>query len=146
MCLRNIEPRDVEAIADLDHVCFKDGIAYSETTFYHLLSHPHSLNFLFEKNRTLVGFIIAVWEGGTGEIVTIDIDPRFRCTGKATELYHLTEVRLKEKGISTLFLHAAVENQPALRFYKKEGFRLLDMHRDYYLPGENAFHMVKHLH
>ena len=54
--------------------------------------------------------------------------------------------RLKEKSVKEVFLHTQRKNRAASSFYKKLGFRIIKIVKNYYRNGDNAYLMRKEIH
>ena len=124
MRIRKIRVTDIENLVSLDRSCFSRDIAYSKHTFHSILSYPNSSGLLVEKGSIVIAFILVHWTDRTAEMITIDVSSEFRRKGIGTRLLHLTEGELQKRGIVSEYLHVSTDNDPALSFYRKEGFRL----------------------
>ncbi len=95
-------------------------------------------------NKT-AGFIIAhAVRGKTGRILTLDIIPAARRLGLASWLMQECERRLRSIGCREIYLETAVNNEPALRLYRKHGYQILRKLPDYYASQSlDAFLMGK---
>jgi ribosomal-protein-alanine N-acetyltransferase len=95
----------------------------------------------------VAGFIVAhVIRGKTGRILTLDIIPAARRLGLASLLMDECERRLRSAGCQEIYLETAVNNEPALRLYRKHGFQILRTMPDYYASHSlDAFLMGKFL-
>ena len=95
----------------------------------------------------IAGFIIAhPLRGKAGRILTLDIIPSARRLGLASLLMNECERRLRSVGCKGLYLETAVNNEPALRLYRKHGYQILRTLPDYYSSHSlDAFLMGKAL-
>ncbi len=95
----------------------------------------------------IVGFIIAhPVRGRAGRILTLDIIPTARQRGLASLLMSECERRLRSIGCKEMYLETAVNNEPALRLYRKHGYQILRTLPDYYSSHSlDAFLMGKAL-
>ncbi len=81
-----------------------------------------------------------------GRILTLDILPEARGFGLASNLMMECEQRLRSLGCSDVYLETAVDNQPALRLYRKLGYEILRILPEYYSSHAlDAFQMGKRL-
>lgn len=106
----------------LDQSCFRTGIAWSRADLRHFLLHPWAVSLIAEQGDALAGFAIAEMEHHAGHIATIDVDPAFRRQGVGRMLMDTLAERCREHGATLLLLEVAVDNQPALVFYRTLGF------------------------
>jgi [ribosomal protein S18]-alanine N-acetyltransferase len=95
--------------------------------------------------QKIAGFIIAhAVRGKTGRILTLDIVPEARRLGLASLLMDECERRLRSFGCKEMYLETAVDNEPALRLYRKFGYQVLRTLPDYYAAHSlDAFLMGK---
>lgn len=97
--------------------------------------------------QKIAGFIIAhAVRGKTGRILTLDIIPSARRLGLASLLMDECERRLRLFDCREIYLETAVNNEPALRLYRKFGYQVLRTLPDYYATHSlDAFLMGKPL-
>ncbi len=97
--------------------------------------------------QKIAGFVIAhPVRGKTGRILTLDIVPTARRLGLASLLMDECERRLRLFGCKEMYLETAVNNEPALRLYRKLGYQVLRTLPDYYASHSlDAFLMGKPL-
>ncbi|MFI5115917.1 MAG: GNAT family N-acetyltransferase [Terriglobales bacterium] len=94
----------------------------------------------------IAGFIIAhPVRGKAGRILTLDIVPAARRLGLASLLMRECEQRLRGFGCTEIYLETAVNNEPALRLYRKLGYQILRTLPGYYAASQDAFLMGKPL-
>ena len=80
-----------------------------------------------------------------GHVITIDVLARWRRDGVGTELLASAEKRLKKDGCRTVLLETGVDNDSAIRFYKKHGYTILRTIPRYYMGQLDALLMGKKL-
>ena len=97
-----------------------------------------------DSANAVAGFIVA--HGGlTGHIITIDILPEARRSGAGSLLLQAAENRLRQAGSRAVGLETAVDNLPALSFYKRHGYNLIRTWPRYYSNGVDALVLRKEL-
>ena len=143
MKLRSITSNDIDGLVTLDRMCFAHGIAYTGEEFLSFLSLKNNLGFLYEQGEQVVALIITAWSYNTAEVITIDVHPAFRRKGFGTRMLHYVETELGKQRIGSECLHVSVDYDPALRFYKKEGFEVIDTIKNYYRNTGHAYFMAK---
>jgi [ribosomal protein S18]-alanine N-acetyltransferase len=149
--LRKYRPADFDRLLQIDQACFIEGIAYSEGELRYFLSMPSAITTVAEKQGKPLGFIIAdcVRQPRTsramGRIITIDVAPQAQHSGLGTLLLKKAEDALANAGCDSVLLEVAVDNEPALRFYKKHGYSVLKALPRYYLDAIDGLLMGKKL-
>ena len=145
--IRRPGPEDAEALARLDARCFPPDVAFSTRTFRRLLGSAGAFGRLIDdpSGTGPVGAIIAltsVAPDTVTEIVTIDVDPRYRRRGLATTLLDGCVDDLDAAGGGLLSLHVAPDNHPARSLYRKRGFRTVRLVPGYYGQRGDALLMI----
>ena len=93
-----------------------------------------------------MGFIVAeASRKNVGHIVTIDVLQLARRYGVGSKLLLTAEERLAAAGCGSVRLETAVDNLPALAFYKRHGYFLVKTIPRYYSNGVDAFVLEKEL-
>ncbi|RKX85980.1 MAG: hypothetical protein DRP57_02530 [Spirochaetes bacterium] len=151
--IREINPADAEEIHRIDSICFPPDIAYSLPGFLSLLNHinePGVSNikgYIAETGSGTAGFIIARQpehrRGRPTEIITIDILPEFRKKGYGEKLLRFMENHLLNNRCRYIYLEVAENNDPALKLYKKLGYKIAEKINAYYPGNIAAFLMIK---
>ena len=80
-----------------------------------------------------------------GRIITIDVVPEGQHSGLGTLLLTSAERELKQAGCDHVVLEVAVDNEPALCFYKKHGYSVLKVLPNYYMDSVDGLMMGKRL-
>jgi ribosomal protein S18 acetylase RimI-like enzyme len=116
---------DVDAVLDLwarsgaepTHTDDREGLAA-------LLAHDAEALIVAELGGSLVGSVIAAWDGWRGSIYRLVVDPSHRRRGLAGQLLHRGETRLSRAGARRLQA-VVVESEPvATRFWDATGWEL----------------------
>jgi ribosomal protein S18 acetylase RimI-like enzyme len=139
--IRKITLDDVESLEELDRQCFSDTIRFNRHALWHYLSLPNSIGYLYSLNDDLLGFVIATeLPEQTYNIVTIDVEPNMLRRGIGTELIQMLITILKNRNAKGISLQVSVNNDPAIKFYLKHGFRIVETLASYY-PTEDGYQM-----
>ena len=141
MPIRTITMADLSLLEVLDKKCFSDAVRYNRFAFDYYLSIPNSIGLLKTKGNKLMGFIItAPLADDIFNIVTIDIDPEFRRKGIGSELILAVIRILKQWEIEKITLQVSIDNVPAIQFYLKHGFEIVEELPRYY-PDNDGYQM-----
>jgi [ribosomal protein S18]-alanine N-acetyltransferase len=144
--LRDFRPSDLETLWKIDQQCFVPGISYSLVELKTYIERRDSFTIVAESAASRVGFI--VFESSkrrSGHIITIDVVPDARRAGVGSKLLETAEARLCAAHCRAVFLETAVDNRPALAFYKRHNYFLVKTHPRYYGNGLDAFVLRKEL-
>lgn len=146
--LREFRAEDFDTLWKIDQLCFSPGIAYSrmELKFYMKRRGSFTLVAVTEDAPSLAGFIVA--EAGrkhSGHIITIDVLPEARRFRVGSELLKAAEAGLLAAGCRDVVLETAVDNGPALCFYKRHEYFVVKTAPNYYSNGVDAFVLQKDL-
>jgi [ribosomal protein S18]-alanine N-acetyltransferase len=149
--LRNYRPKDFDRLLKIDRACFVEGIAYDEEEMRFYLAMPSTTTLVAEESGAILGFIIAHrldrrrGSRFMGRIITIDVVPEVQHSGLGTLLLTSAEEELKQAGCDHVVLEVAVDNERALRFYKKHGYSVLKVLPNYYMDSVDGLMMGKRL-
>lgn len=151
--LRLYRPEDFARLLEIDQACFRQGIAYSSEELRYFLQMPAAISLVASGDDpgAIDGFIIGDCfrqrraTRMMGRIITIDVDPGRQHLGLGTLLLTGAEDRLREAGCEYISLETAVDNDPALSFYKKHGYSVLRILPRYYLDSIDGLLMGKKL-
>jgi ribosomal protein S18 acetylase RimI-like enzyme len=154
--LRDYRPGDLRRLWEIDQQCFARGIAYSQRELAHYIAQAGGFTVVAEtaapaENETtrqsrIAGFLVGqVLPRGVGHVVTIDVLPEARRAGIGSWLMEECETRLRTAGCKAVYLETAVDNDTALRFYKRHRYTVLKTIPRYYLDSIDALLMGKKL-
>jgi [ribosomal protein S18]-alanine N-acetyltransferase len=144
--LREYVPADFEQLWSLDQRCFPREIAYSREELAYYLRSPGAVCLLAGENKEVTGFILGHrTREDAGHIVTLDVDAQYRRVGLGSTLMEAVENRFRSAGCESALLEVAVNNDAALKFYKKHGYSVLKTLRRYYPGGLDGLLMGKRL-
>ena len=148
--LRDYRPEDFETLWVIDQKCFAPGIAYSRQELSFYIRRRGSFTVVAESAggqcRGIVGFIVAEGSSrGIGHIVSIDVLEESRRSRVGSRLLNAAEQRLQGLGCRFVVLETAVDNSPALSFYKRHGYHVVRAEPRYYSNGTDALVLEKEL-
>jgi ribosomal-protein-alanine N-acetyltransferase len=158
--IRDYRPTDLETLWKIDQRCFPVGIAYDRPELSDFVTQGNAISLVAEFDNDpagggpeadatprIAGFAVAhAVRQKYGRILTLDIVPEARRYGLGTQLMLGCEARLRASGCREVYLETAVDNEPALRLYRKLGYEVLEVLPEYYASYElDAFRMRKRL-
>ena len=148
--IRDFQSDDFETLWRIDQQCFPPGISYSRPELKAYMRHRGAFTLVAsnagttEAEKRIGGFIV-VHPGPTGHIVTIDVIPSARRFGVGSLLLQAAEQKLQAAGSRAVGLETAVDNVPALAFYKRHGYSVVRTWPRYYSNGVDALVLRKEL-
>ncbi|MDM7274147.1 ribosomal protein S18-alanine N-acetyltransferase [Sulfurihydrogenibium azorense] len=101
--------------------------------------------FFLEDNSEIVGIIQFWYLFDEAEITILAIKKEFQGRGYGKILLEKTFEYLNVKGVKSVYLEVAIDNQPAKKLYEKLGFKFLTVREKYYADGKDAIVMKKDL-
>ncbi len=149
--IREATREDFDTLWRIDQQCFEPGISYTRRELLWYMNLRGAFTIVGEicganGKWKIEGFAVGQQpRRGLGHVVTIDVLPDVRRTGLGTRLMQEIEDRLKQDGCETMFLETAVNNLPAIKFYKRLGYSVVKTIPRYYLDKLDALMMAKDL-
>ena len=105
--------------------------------------------FVAEVNGEVAGFLMLEWPrtgwNRVAEIGLIAVLTRYRRKGFGSALMKEMERYAKEKGIRKVYVEPSAENDIAIHFYIKNGYKPEAVRKDWYRDGEDSVILGKHL-
>jgi [ribosomal protein S18]-alanine N-acetyltransferase len=141
--LRDYQPHDFAAVFRLDQSCFPAGIAYSKTTLKYFLSHASADCVVATEADRINGFILTEENPPLAHVITLDVAEAHRRTGIGSLLLAEIERNLSLRGVRTVLLETATENEAAVAFWQRHGYRIEAVLKRYYLGRLDAYEMRK---
>ena len=151
--LRDFRPEDFDALWLIDQACFPPDISYSRRELRLYLQRAAAFTLVATgageergKNGSnpIAGFIVAeAGPRGSGHIITIDVVAGARRSGVGSLLLTGAEDRLRGARCHKVALETAVDNIPALSFYKRHGYSVIRTFPRYYSNGVDALVLQK---
>jgi ribosomal protein S18 acetylase RimI-like enzyme len=160
--LRSFKPEDFDTLHEIDQACYDPEVAYSQRELRAYLRFSGSDCLIAEAEtkaevpdtesagtpaaeKQIAGFCISARRDESGYIVTIDVLPEFRRHHVGSMLLAEIERRLAANGVLEVALETATDNDSAVAFWTKHGYRNRGIKKDYYPGGRDAFAMTKTL-
>jgi len=149
--VRKARAEDVPDVIRVNRAALPEN--YPEYFFYeHLEQWPEAF-LVAEVEGRVVGYVMCRVEVGfgyftplplkKGHIVSLAVLEGYRRRGIGTKLMQEAISALKNSyGAREVYLEVRVSNEPAIRLYKKLGFREVKRVPAYYLDGEDAYIMA----
>jgi len=145
--IRDYRPEDFERLWEIDQVCFPAGIAYSRYEIGVYIRRRNAFTLVAEEDsKAIVGYLVAhIGRRKIGHIITIDVLPHARKQRIGSSLLQAAERRLTSIGCRVVYLETAVDNAPAISFYKRHDYDVIETVPRYYSNGVDALVLEKDL-
>lgn len=143
--LRSYEPHDFAALHRLDQACFPAGISYSKTTLRYFLALASADCVVATEGSRIVGFVLSEENPPLAHIITLDVIENERRRGVGTALLEALEANLAARGVRSILLETATDNQAAVAFWLRRGYGIEATLKRYYLGRIDAYEMRKRL-
>ena len=143
LTFRSYEPHDFAALHRLDQSCFPAGISYSKTTLHYFLTLASADCVVAMDGARLAGFILSEENPPLAHIITLDVAEKQRRHGVGTALLQELELNLAARGVRSVLLETATDNEAAVAFWQRHGYRIEATLKRYYLGRIDAYEMRK---
>jgi ribosomal-protein-alanine N-acetyltransferase len=141
--LRSYEPHDFAALYRLDQSCFLPGISYSKTTLRYFLTLGSADCVVAVEENHIVGFVLSEENPPLAHFITLDVAEKHRRQGVGTAMLRQLEENLALRGVRSILLETATDNEAAVAFWKRHGYRIEATLKRYYLRQIDAYEMRK---
>lgn len=132
----------IEAIAELERVCFHDP--WSMNSISSELHNPLSAWLVAVDEGVVCGYVGSQSVLDGADMMNIAVHPDYRKRGIGSTLIEKLIVLLKEKNVISLSLEVRASNETAIGLYHKMGFEIIGKRPGYYRnPREDAYIMRK---
>jgi ribosomal-protein-alanine N-acetyltransferase len=133
--------QDINDLRKLEEVCF-EGDSWPLIDLIAVLTMPKIVRLKAVVNGKMAGFIAGDPQAREklGWVSTLGVFPEYRRMGIAEKLLERCE---EELNFPRMRLSVRRTNEPALKLYRKAGYQMVDVWRNYYHDGEDALVLEK---
>ena len=138
--IRRADFMDLEKIYECEECCFDSPWSYA-MLYDDIIENTNTVYLVVELNGDIIGY------GGMwivldeAHITNVCIKPEYRGLGYAKLLMKELAAVSKMAGAGSMTLEVRVSNRPALRLYKRCGFTIQGLRKNYYRNREDAYVM-----
>lgn len=137
LMLRAATVEDLDAIVDIERRAFSDP--WSRESFASVLGAPPVMFTVALAHGRIIGYLVAWFVGGDGEIGNIAVDEAFRGQGIGGVLLEAALTEGRRRDVEAVYLEVRESNEAARRMYERRGFVRVGRRRRYYRrPEEDA--------
>ena len=129
-------------IMEIENACFGED-AFSCRQMIYLIHQSKGIFFTAHNNNNIAGYIsfIISRRHNTGRIYSIAVAHIHRGHGVAEALIDSAIVFANKKSLRAIFLEVRTNNTAAINLYKKKGFIIRSIKKNYYHDGAAAYKM-----
>lgn len=140
MTIRRALESDVKKLYELEKKLFsKENFPLSQGSIrYHI---KNNLLYLSESDGNIVGYILVLIKRKNAKLYSIGVDETHRGKKIAKKLLEFIFKELASLGFENLLLEVRVDNDGAISLYKKTGFEIKKILKEFYGDGCNAYLM-----
>jgi [ribosomal protein S18]-alanine N-acetyltransferase len=131
--------RHLPEVAAIERACFSDP--WSEASFHEAIDSPSVFFLVAEEGAggRVVGYVVAWFAGGEGEIANVAVAPAARARGIGGVLLDAAITAAADHRAEALYLDVRESNARARALYDSRGFVEVGRRRRYYRrPAEDA--------
>lgn len=134
---------DLNALRRLEHACFEKD-AWPILDLAAVLTWPEVIRLKAVEDDQMIGFVAGDPRSSQNVawIATIGVDPGYQRRGIGRMLLRACEAQIK---LPRIKLSVRASNHGAIALYEAEGYRFVDLWRNYYSDNEDALVMEKTL-
>jgi ribosomal-protein-alanine N-acetyltransferase len=142
--IRDYRPGDFWRLYEIDHICFRSGVAFSRAELLFYLKHPESVTRVAQVRKEILGFAMGRIESDrSAHVLTLDVMPEARRRKIGTALMTSLHDAFKEQGAVMSFLEVDPANQGAQLFYEAMNYRYIETLKGYYGGRGDAYRMIR---
>ena len=143
--IRKMEIRDADEVYNIENQAFFEPWS-KKNLIKDLESNTFLNHYVAEKDGKIVGFYISSQVLDEVEIFTIAVDRDYKNMGIATSLLNHLVATSIANNMKEIWLEVSTKNLAAINLYKKFGFEIMGIRKNYYQKvGEDAYNMKKEL-
>ena len=140
LTIRQFQPRDTFKVIKLAYITLTEQ--YNPTLFsYFYETYPQGF-IVAEENHKIIGFLIGIkLKINKAKILMISVEPIYQRQKIGEKLLNeFIKITIKEK-IKTIELEVRIDNKKAIKFYEKNGFKIIEKINKFYQNGKSAYTM-----
>ncbi len=136
-----MENAHIAKVAAIERETF--SVPWSEQAFTDTLFMENVIFYAASVNGEVAGYCGIYLAADEGEITNVAVSLPYRRHKIAGMLLHETIETACEKGAQRIFLEVRSQNGPAIQLYRKTGFEVIGIRKNYYaFPDDDALVMM----
>ncbi len=144
--IRPASQHDTDTLFELESRGFATD-RFTRHRIEYLLGHARSTVLIAEIDGNIAGAIYLLWRrhGHSGRLYNVVVDSIFRGKGVGARLLREGEIEAARRGFVIMSLEVRADNETAIPFYERHGYKTHEAVPDYYEDGCTALKMIKEL-
>ncbi len=132
LIFRKFEWSDLDAISGIENRSFEVG-PYSGEEIIDMFANPLAFNYVAVDGDKIAGYVVAIpLDNSSADVESIAVDPSYQGSGVGSKLLAYIEEEMKARGFSLSVLEVREKNQEGLKFYEKNGYKVIEKLNNYY--------------
>ena len=131
---------DMPSVLSIEQASFP--APWDEPTFIHCLRTKSVIGMAAEHDSRVVGFMLYELHSRRLTLLNFAVAAEYRREGIGAAMVAKLRSKLSQDGRTSIFLEVSEANLPGQLFFKTQGFRAVQVIRDYYDNGQSAYQMV----
>lgn len=141
--IRTINTEDLDTVVEIEKDLFGNS-AWNENQFtYEINENPFSTIYVLIYDEQIVGYIDLWITYDTAQIANLGVNRQYWRKGFARELMQKAIDTAVQEKCENITLEVRVSNERAISLYEKCGFMKINIRKQYYENGEDAYLMMK---
>lgn len=142
--MRKVRRSDLKEIQYICEQCFPNDDAFEIAE--PLIDIEHYYVTTDKSTQQVVGFVIfGIYSIDTAHIMMFAVHPSFQRQGIGTQILDFALKKIRETTVGRVRLEVKKQNSQAIKFYKKHGFIIKGVLKEYYDDLSDGYLMVKEL-
>ncbi len=141
--IRAMKFTDIDQVYQIEYLVFPNP--WPKSFFKNDLHRHNTIALVADNDGEVKGYAIADCVADELHITNIAVDPGYQNKGIGKQLLSEIERLGIERDCIYAYLEVRVNNLNAINFYKKFGYRIIQIRKNYYLDGTDAYVMGKEL-
>ena len=144
LVIRSFKPTDMFSVIKLASITLPER--YNPSIFnYFFETFPKGF-IVAEKNNKIIGFIVGVIiNQDLAKILMLSVSELFRNQNIGSSLLKKFLEEISYENIKIIQLEVRFDNKKAIKFYEKNGFKIIKKIPKFYQNGKDAFTMEKEI-
>lgn len=140
--IRYMKKKDIKEILEIERQSFISP--WSAPMFLESMSSPIYRNFVIEKDKSVIGYIMLYSVLDEAHITNFAIRPEYRKKGLGSRLLSFAIDYYKQRGVTDYFLEVREKNHEAISLYRSFDFLIVGKRKRYY-SDTNEDALIMHL-